>query len=478
MMPSVNQDCIPLSAFVPNPRRVNLIFSDAKHRPPILEEMQDDIDGLAHKLSVKYTDQSCVQLHYDELVADCAYKLAKVIDRGDVERLPNRHEFFKYIKTVFNNHVKSQVGRWRLTRKRGGQRRNEDGDDTHVSLHPVKNSDVHTDDPDQHMQLADPASLWRDASSFIEDISCYLTPIEQMILREFDEPGARTLAHATIDASVGRKIGEQPTLKIEFKHYAAGLGLELEVFKSVLARLGSKVKQLRMNDLNDQPIEWNLAVSRLEELFEVQIPESLEKPVIRRLLTLAAVDQFNKVGANPQAKADLQTIGAKVPELKSNRTLSCFGVLYQRNNRACAACQLKQACGAEAANYGLEDITLSPRLLGAKQVRVPVIVSASPEELACLSSPRDEEIFYWLRSNLELQLGEGEIIFRHKDTRLTAAVVELCESFKLRVVKPSAEVKAALKKAGPSYYLPEDMSAQLAISTLGEHIHQMFVAMA
>lgn len=481
-MTNVNSDqvdLLPLSVFQPAPRRVNVIFADAKRRPPILEEMQPDIDGLAHKLAVKYTDQSCVQLHYDELVADCAFKLAKVIHRGDLERLPNRFEFFKYIKTVFNNHVRSQVGRWRLTRKRGGQSRTADGEETHVSVHTPKNSDVHADDPDQHLQLSDPASGWRDAAAFIEDIKCYLTPLELLVLREFDSPSSRTLIYAELDSSIGRKAGEQPFLKIEFKHYAAGLDIPLDAFKATLNQLGSKLKQIRMNEQSPETqVEYNLALSRLEEIFEVQIPENLEQPVVRRLLTLAAVDQYGKVAANPQVKADLQTVGAKVPEPKANRGLSCFGILYQRHSRACGVCQLNKACMAEAANFGLDKIALSPTLLGARSERTPIIVAERAEELACLSSPRDEEVFNFLRSNLEMLLSEGEILFRHKDTGQMAVAVEIGTSFKMRFMRPSAAVKAELIRVGSNYYLPDGVTAAEAAALINAHLHQMFATAA
>ncbi len=96
--------------------------------------MQPDINRLAQSIATKYTDNTCPQLNYDDLVAECNMKLATIITKGKVETIPNRVEFFKYIKTVFNNHVKSLVSKYRLTLKRGGKLSKNGEEDANVSL--------------------------------------------------------------------------------------------------------------------------------------------------------------------------------------------------------------------------------------------------------------------------------------------------------------------------------------------------------
>ena len=125
--------------------------------------------------------------------------------------------------------------------------------------------------------------------------------------------------------------------------------------------------------------EYQAALSRLEEIFELQVPRSVDRVVVRRLMTLVARDHHAKV--TPEVKADLEAVGAEPPALKSGALL-CFGVLYQKNHRSCAVCGMAQACQAKSANVGLGEITISPQLLSAsKQMRIPVITgdTTAPE---------------------------------------------------------------------------------------------------
>jgi hypothetical protein len=468
-----------------NVRRIRLIFTDPKLRPPVLEEMQPDINRLAASIARIRSDQSSYALGQEDLVAECYYKLALLITRDRIESLPNRFEAFKFIKTVFNNHVKSLVSKHRLTLKRGARRTTSEdsgetneislNDNTTIAFSNTKNTELSSDDPDQHMQIADPTSNWSPEKNFIEDIAVYLTPIELSVLKEFSEPSERTRFFAEYDSMVGRKSGgSKSTITFSEKNHADGLGLELSHFKKVLRSLREKLTWIKMNDADSQEIAWNRAIARLEEAFDIQIPKSIEKTIIRRLLTVAAVDQFDKVESIQQIQTDLLLIGAKIPERRAG-VMACYGIMYQKNNRTCIACGLQTACRDEAMNFGLGDITLDSRLLGSKQFRIPVVVANSPEPADILSS-RDEEIYNYLRSTFNAQVGTKELIFKHKETNGVVVVVQLSPLFEIKIHNPSEVLIPKLMKNGVSYYIPSTISAEDAIQLISEHAHETFIS--
>lgn len=472
-------EAFPANALV-NPRRLRLIFSDPKLRPPVLHEMQSDIDRLAASIARTRSDQSCFALSVEDLIAEQHFKLASLITKNRIETLPTRFEAFKFIKTVFNNHVKSLVSKYRMTLKRGAKRLpdEEGGEEQEISLNsPTKNTDLSADDPDQHMQIADPTSGWTAEDNFIRDIAGYLSPIELMVLKEYNEPSERTRFYAELDAAVGRKPGSgRQAITFSEKNHADGIGIEPAQFKKILISLRKKIAWHRMNESSTQEIAWNRAITRLEELLNVEVPRSVEKPVIRRLVTVAAVDQFEKIENNQQARMDIEIIGAKVPERKAG-IASCYGILYNRNVRACAACGLGRACREEAANYGLGDITIDDRLLGAKQYRVPVVVANAPEPMP-LQSPRDEEVYNFLRETFKPQLGVGEWIFRHKETNQVMVIMQQTPTVEIRFQRPSQSIQDELEKKGQHWVVPADMSAADAITLLTDHAHDTFIASA
>jgi len=482
-----NEHTFPVNALV-NSWRIRLIFTDPKLRPPVLEEMQPDINRLAASIARTRSDPSSYALGQEDLIAECYYKLSLLITRDRIQRLPNRYEAFKFIKTVFNNHAKSLVSKHRLTLKRGARKPDEEdlGDEQEISLNSerathfnssTKNTDLSSDDPDQHMQLSDPTSGWSPESNFIDDVACYLNPMELMILKEFNEPSERTRFFAEYDSMVGRKAtGPRPVITFSEKNHADGLGMELSQFKRVLKSLREKLLWIKMNEATPQEIGWNRAITRLEEAFDLQIPQSIEKAIVRRLLTVAAVDQFDKVEASSQIQADLQLIGAKIPERRAGVT-ACYGIMYQKNNRTCIACGLNSACREEATNFGLGDITLDSRLLGAKQFRVPVVVSNTPEP-ANIMSPRDEEIYNYLRGSFAAQVGAKELIFKHKDSNRIVAIVHLSPLFEIKLYNPSDVLIPSLTKEGASFYIPEDLSAEDAILLISQHANETFASAA
>jgi hypothetical protein len=465
-------------------RGLRLIFLDPKIRPPVLEEMMPDINRLAASIARIRSDPTCHALTNEDLIAECHFKLATLITKNRIEQLPNRVEAFKFIKTVFNNHVKSLVSKHRMTLKRGARRANEDQDGpnetslnqpaTHFN-HTNKNNDCSADDPDLHVQIADPTSGWTSENSFIADVEVYLTPIELMVLKEFNEPSERTRFYAEVDSSVGRKSGAEHVITISEKNYADGVGLELAQFKKVLRCIRSKMEWIKMNgEATDEEIKWNRAIARLEEFFEIQIPQSVEKTIVRRLLTVAAVDRFDQVEMHPTIQEDLRIIGAKIPERRAG-TISCFGIMFQKNNRTCAACGLNQACRQEAMNFGLGDITLDDRLLGSKQYRVPVVVANTPEPLPIMSA-RDEEVYNFLCESFDVQQIGGEWHFRHKDVGRVCVTMKFSPVVVVTINRPSETIIPKLVKIGNSYTVPPTLNAGEAIGLINKHINATFNA--
>lgn len=461
---------ISVSWLIPARKRFFLIFQDVGLRPPVMEEMDHDIRQLAASISRKYTDVSCPQLQYEDLHAECMYKLSFCLTRNKIDPIPNRREAFKYIKTVFNNHVKSLVSKYRMTAKRGGKR-SEDLSEENAGVY-TKNVDLSVDDADHNLQIADPGGEWSSASSFIDDIAIFLTPAELMVLKEYNQPSARTMHYASLDAAIGQVVGEESNkVKVKTHHFARGLGVETIALKEILANLGKKIKDIQMSESSDEAISWNRAITRLEEVFGIEIPESLEKLVIRRILTIAARDQYDsKVADNTPVQEDLELVGAKVPESRGGH-LSCRGVLFQKTHRTCIACGLNKVCSVESANFGLGDITLSPRLLGARGIRVPMVLSTESQ----LLTPREEEIYAYLREHFDPLASGSEMGFKHRDSNAIAVSVTTAP-FGLKLIKPAEELKPELVKVGTQYFALDSYSASQVIELVSRHAHAMFLA--
>jgi hypothetical protein len=103
-------------------RRFAMMFSPPTLRPPIFDEMQDDLERLIAKVARQYTDQSCPELNYDELVAEGRAKLATscATNVSPLKSIPTRSRFFALFAASLNNHVRSLVHKFRFTEKRTG----------------------------------------------------------------------------------------------------------------------------------------------------------------------------------------------------------------------------------------------------------------------------------------------------------------------------------------------------------------------
>src|SRR5690606_25098839 len=118
-------------------------------------------------------------------------------------------------------------------------------------------------------------------------------------------------------------------------------------------------------------------------------------------------------------------------KVEDGNRLSCFAVLFQRNHRTCMSCGLRTACQTEALNYGLGEITLSPKLLGSRaSARIPVLTDNPPEtdmeenhtdstqgsENSGPFTPteRDEALLSFLEENFKKMKFGTDVYYTHK----------------------------------------------------------------
>ena len=363
-----------------------------KMEKPYIDEMMEDIYKLAHKNASKYTDNTCYALRFEDIVSEQMVKLVKVLNTKKngaelsvIEAIPNRDEAFKFIATCLNNQARGLVIRHRKVKKRIVQA--QDCNDAFSER--TKNCEISIDSEEAAIQLEGVVDEHgAGAEPFVNDLAPLLTPLELMVIKELNDPSPASRVYMILDHSLGKEQGEQiKKYKLKFLHHAKGLGISLDLFKNTVTSIGNKINAMRKNDENPNQPVWNAAVSRLEEFFMVQVPRSMDKTIVRTLFTMASRDQFQRWEGNKEVKEDLQYIGAQLPQSRAG-LLTCYGVLYQSNNKVCRACSLYDSCGVEAANVGLGDITIDPRILNNRQIRVPIIAAAVADDGAFKVEPK------------------------------------------------------------------------------------------
>ena len=461
------------------------IFSAPNVRPPVLEEMQPDIDTTVAGLARKFCDQSCMALQYDELVAEGGYKLAKIITRGELERQPTRVHFFKYFKTAVNNHFRSLVQRHRFTHKRTGAvppPKHRLGEvlseaETEVELRQHKQVELSLNDPEQNVQVAASADLPAAERELIADYLTLLTPVEQVVFNELIKPCARTRFLADIDAYIGKEIGSAHVVNVKQEHHAHGIGLSLGLFREAVLSVRTKISEYEA--MTTQTMTTDLrrkaVIQQLSEIFSVHVPPNEPEILIRRLFTMAARDQYDKV--TPQTEELLREVGAKPPRVYGDK-LACYGVMFQRNDPRCLKCGLRVACATEAANYGLHKIAISRKLLGAKNTRIPVIMP----ELATVDTADDHhpvdpttstemEVVAHLNNHFSQTQRKSETYYVHdsdKDRRLLFCL-EATNPLRLRFCDPSPALKTLLTGHRKSWCAPTGISSDQLISLIDRH---------
>jgi hypothetical protein len=470
-------------------RRFALMFQAPTLRPPVLEEMHDDLERLMAKVARQYSDQSCPELNYDELVAEGRAKLAQMICdiRVTFKKVPTRTKFFAFFATSLNNHVRSLVHKFRFTEKRTGVKPppKEERFSPVATEQRMKTAEVRLDDEEVNLQVADKqceSARNHETSEIMEDYESLFDDLEVMVFRQLAAPNKAALFFATLDAQIGRHPGDPLNIKIKHEHLAKGLGKKFtpELFNDLVLSIREKITKHRsMTQADEQAkVRRNVALAQLEQVFNLQIPTSIDEIVVRRLLTICARDQYDKIVENPTIKDWLLDVGAKVPEIQGD-ILNCRGVAYQKNNRICNSCGYRVACASEAANYGLGKITISPRLLGSKLTRVPAILPNDPDADEVIA-PSDEEaeIVAYLDENFRKMASKGQTYYAHKEkleqSKRLFRVDTNGADFRIQVCGPSEVLKKKLRYEQKCYFTPPGLSVSDVIALIDQHAKEAY----
>jgi len=244
-----------------------------------------------------------------------------------------------------------------------------------------------------------------------------------------------------------------------------------------------------MNNIPSQTPE-----SILAEIFCVQVPPNLPTAVKQRLFTLAARDNADKVFDQPAVIALLEQVGAIVPQKTNSENLRCRGVLWSKDHPVCKRCGIQLTCHALAVSYGLDTIKISPRLLGVKLTRTPIMFppvaddaktesdSNAPQYLVYPSTDRDFELLEWLNSALRPVMWHNEIHYNINGTsHYPISVGKPDGLMEVRFCAPSAELQRLLKQKksdapgrNRSWMLPDEASFDKAVSMINAHIASFF----
>lgn len=466
------------------------LFGHPTLRPPVLDEMLPDINRMVASCAQRYADNTCAQLAFDELVAEGNYKLAQLIDRGELVRQKNRSNFFRFFKASVLNHFRSLVQRHRFTFKRTGHK----PPPKHGALEAYeapdpserKQVELSLDDEESGLQVSDAHTDSSPLRELIDDYLTLLNPLEQLVFREIAEPSPKTRLLAYMDAHVARTPG---SIRIVVKdaHRSSALGLSEELYAATVLSIRRKIRvhEAMTEDAIDHKARRGAIVQQLANAFGVQVPASTEDIVVRRLFTVAARDQYRKVLDNEQLAELLVEIGAKLPKETGNDMLACFGVLYKASDRRCCACDLRQSCAVQAANQGLGDedgITLSPRLLGGRGTRYPVILPSAPVPAVESADTSGMDVLSFL-DNSFTHVKRGDLLFyiHHPHGAATSSVrkllfcVERSSPLVLRFCNPSAALKTQLKNVGKGWYPSDNMPADQLIELIEQHSSEVYM---
>lgn len=484
------------------PRRLSPIYDlwPVSERPAVLDEMMPDITRLINSVAARFSDKTCAHLHYDEMVGECRLKLAEVIHRGELVRQPTRGNFFRFFKTALQNQARSRVQKYRFTEKRTGVKpppresrvytTSESEDDAvhhdTVAVTPEhhKNVELSLDDAELNLQVSSEHSVGVDNTGghgyreAMRDYEALLTEVEVLVFRQMAEANSTAYYYAYLDACYNRTMAKLQ-VRVKNTHLAAGLGMAPELFEEAVLSIRQKIQTYRnMTDAERlQEARRSATLAQLKQVFGLQIPPNTDDILVRRLLTIAARDQYVKVKDNLQLAEMLESVGAKVPKMQADGNLACYGVLYQKNQRHCNHCGLRESCAVEAANTGLGKIALSPRLLGARQTRVPAVLPISAEAPVLEAGSADTaEIITYLDENFarSATAKKGEIYFKlssdNAENRSFLFCAEGTEGqVRLRFCNPSENLKQRLEGDKRRWYAPSTASVQDVVSLIDQH---------
>ena len=481
----------------PKRHQLFLIFADAKLRPPVLEEMMPDLQRVIATVSQHYCDNSSPQLQFEELMGEGNAKLAELITKGLLtsSKCATREAFFKFFKASVNNHARSRIQKYVYTEKRTGQKPppraqrflpGVDCTEEQPALEYHKHVDLSLDDPELGLQVSDQGHHGQAEDRPVDWGFCFtseeyaylLTPQERLVYHEMILPSAHARCYAELDA--WRKSNHNKlNIKIKFVHMADALGFSYELFDECVLSIRNKIKLYRManNEQQETTTRRNAVVAQLKQVFGLQIPSDIDDMVVRRMLTMAARDQFDKL--NPQINEMLTMIGAKVPRSVGDGKVACYSVLYQKNCRQCNMCDLRHSCAVEAANLGLTKMVQSPRLLGSKQPRIPAFLPRTVTDASQPISSADEaEIISHLTETFQKATRGGQTCYHHHvgddKKRRFIFYIDRESPLRLRFCNPSDDLRKRLVGKQKTWFPREDATLSEIIALIEQHSRETF----
>lgn len=476
-----------LSALWVDPRYLLVV----SYRPPApvkssglnLESMQADIDKLITTVAYKFTDQSCVFLHTEDLESEGRCALVNVLNKGWLTRAKNRETFFKILKTAISNRLRSLLQQQRFTQKRTGIKP-PDRNERRVNFDSYKPNEISLDDPEAHLQVDDSQALERphsedagehlDAEALKAAISARCSWFERAVLQQLSEPDLATLCEAELDSLRGKQP-DRVKVVITNVHRALAAGdcypEMMELFEKAVLQIQSITMSIMEPTTEDA--NFRKAVDRLAEIFNLQVPPNVKPMVLRRMFTICARDNWTKVTA--EVEKLLCIVGAAVPKFNKD-SMQCLGVLYQKGHRICESCGVKVSCAAQAANLGLTEVTIPLKLLGAKLNRVPILLpKAERNEPPPTANIRDMEIVSYLcnQNRFRQVTHQGETYYQPVDftdkQKLLFCVGARSIPFRLRFCNPAPSLRKQLVCVNKSYYVPDKATAAEVIAWIDEH---------
>jgi len=194
------------------------------------EDVYREIERLIGRIVVTYVDPSNPALHFDELMAECKAKLARLIHDGKLTRCATRANFFAFLKTAFKNHVRSLIQKHAYCFKRSGIKPPQKG----ALNPPLKPIRLSLDDPDAGIQVGNWDNQDR-PEDFLADFEQTLLEAERLVLHQMVEPNELSMRLA--------EASRTALSRISTRHLAAGIGMPNKAFSEIASRIRAKCRK-------------------------------------------------------------------------------------------------------------------------------------------------------------------------------------------------------------------------------------------
>jgi hypothetical protein len=459
-----------------------------------LVSVTGDALRMIRKIATQYNDPSCVELNQLELESEGRRKFIERLQKGVLDKIHDRPGLFKHLTTCWKNLARATVGKCRFTAKRMGVSAPPRGSkiEYNKSFKPEVSMEAAYEDETMNRAVQKAASIEdsKVLADFDVDMEVLLSPQEFIVYRQLTRPNNVALTLSEMEASRGHRTKRVLSVDITQANLALGLGIPLPYFETIVEQIRVKTRSYMKNNSGEQL--YNTAVGALEKIFDVHVPRSAEPLVVRRIFTMKARADYTKV--TPQVEDLLKSVGARPPVLDKSEVLNCYGILWQSNHPICRACDLYEPCRIEAANFGLESIALSPKLLPARaQVRtatregMPYIVPGEVNEVdqvdrpklnpsALASNSEEAQLLSFLEENFYGFYIFGERYYSYASSRgqqvgqiYLFRVMQKAGAMRVCFCEPTDKLKVELQSTSSTHYLPAEISFEEAIVLLEKH---------